>query len=89
MNQMIMPVLLWAVGGAVTWLAGRYHLNTDQQQQLTVDILGGVTYAGSAAWALALHWKHMWAPPPNSGASNAQNLGPPVPPGFSNPNTRG
>jgi hypothetical protein len=69
MNTFIAPIVLWAVAGIVTWLAGRYHLDLNQQQQLSADIVGGVTWTGAFVTAMWVHWRARMAAPPTGGAS--------------------
>lgn len=64
---LIMPAIVWMVGGIVAWLAGRYHLTLDQQQAVSADIIGGITFGGAMVGGLWLHLRAYYAKPPKEG----------------------
>lgn len=64
---LVMPAIVWMVGGIVAWLAGRYHLTVDQQQLVSTDIIGGISFGGSMIAGLWLHLRAYQATPPKEG----------------------
>lgn len=67
MSTLLAPFIAWVVGGLVAWLAGRYHLDLNQQQLVSTDIVGGIGFVATMTAGLALHWRARLAPPPTGG----------------------
>lgn len=67
MTSVFTPIILWAVGGIVAWLAGRYHLDVNQQQLVSTDVMGGIAFVSAGTAATYAHWKALKSPPPKTG----------------------
>jgi hypothetical protein len=64
MIEILKPIALYFITGGIGWFAGRYHLDTSQQQQITSDVMGAAGVAVTAAAGALVHWRALVSPPP-------------------------